>query len=103
MEIEDTEFSSNPQVNIKLRLGSIVVKNSIFTNGKDKHIYAEKSSVSLDAVTIRDSEDLSATGHGLYCLTCSDLHVTNSSFQRLRSNMAPAIKVEEQLGLQTTI
>ena len=103
VEIEDTEFSGNPQVNIKLRLGSIEVKNSIFTDGKDQHIYAENSSVSLDGVTIRDSEDLSATGHGLYCLTCIGLHVTNSSFQRLRSNMAPAIKVEEQLGLQTTI
>ena len=91
--IEDTEFSRNPQVNIRLKLAIIEVKNSIFTDGKKQHIYADQSKVSLDGVTIRDSEDLSADGHGLLCLTCDSLSVTNSKFLRLRSSTAAAIKV----------
>ena len=42
VQIEDTEFISNPQINIGIKLGTTLsVRNSSFTNGKKQHIFAE--------------------------------------------------------------
>ena len=71
-------------MNIRISLGSLLVRNSTFTDGKVSHVSAEKTDVTFDGVTIENSEDLTAKGHALNCYRCLDVKVTNSTFRNLR-------------------
>ena len=88
-------------MNVRINLGSLKVSNSIFTNGKASLISAKKSTVVLDSVTIKNSEDLISEGHGLYCDTCN-VRVTNSTFTNLKAFKTPAIYIKNHESKQST-
>ena len=66
-------------------------------------MWLTRSHVSLTNVTVRDSVDLTAYGHGLWCDQCLSLSVANSTFHNLTSLHGPAIKLERMIQAVTTI
>ena len=87
---------------MRVILGNLALNNSTFTDGKASHIQATRSTVSLDSVTIRDSEDLSVEGHGLWSKSCT-VRVTNSTFFGLKSYKSPAIYIHESPNIEQFI
>jgi hypothetical protein len=95
VEIADTSFSGNQQININIELGNLKVTNSTFTNGQGSHIVGIDSYIGLDRVTIYDSRDLVASGHGLNCLSCIDLTIKDSTFRNLTAATGSAIYISQ--------
>ena len=67
--------------------------NSTFTNGLGSHIVGIDSYIELDRVTIYDSTDLAATGHGINCIGCIDLTIKDSTFRNLTAKIGSAIDI----------
>ena len=84
-------------------MGTLLVRNSSFTNGKKNHIAATQTLVRIESTTIYDSQDKLETGHGLTCLNCVELTVLNSTFRNLVSYSAPAIYIAQQTGVESRI
>ena len=77
------------------------LKNSTFTDGKGNHVRARKSGVSFDNVTMFESTDITAKGHGFYCKECTAISIKDSTFRNLTSLIAPAILIENNVGTAT--
>ena len=52
-----SHFERNPQTNIVVTAGDLVVRNSTFTDGKGSHIRGVQASVILDNVHIYNSTE----------------------------------------------
>ena len=82
------------QTNIKIELGQMTVTDSTFTDGSNHHIIGEEAEVTLDNVFIYNSAAVDAYGHGLYCILCDKVLVSNSTFFNLTAGKGSVIYLE---------
>ena len=54
-------------------------------------------------MTIKDSEDLLAKGHGFKCVGCKSIELKNSIFYNLRAGTATAVLIEEEMSSESII
>ena len=103
VNLADTLFEGNHQINIRVENCDITLSNSTFIDGKKNHISGRTANLTLDGVTMKDSYDYSTKGHGIYCKRCTSLTVKNSLFQNMTSLRAPAIRLEDQWNITSVI
>ena len=68
------------QTNVLIELGSVVIRDSTFKNGTSSHVKGDDADVELVNVTMYDSIDDKAEGHGLHCVSCGKVIVVYSNF-----------------------
>ncbi len=101
--ISESNFISNDQANVKILSSKVGFINSTFTDGKENHIQAIDSDISLDSVTIENSIDNESEGHGVKCMYCSGVNIINSNFRNLTALQTPAIMIQYARGDQINI
>lgn len=80
-------------MNVKILSSNVGFINSTFTDGKESHIQAIDSDISLDRVTIENSIDNESEGHGVKCMFCLSVNIINSNFRNLTALKSPAIMI----------
>lgn len=101
--ISETNFIGNSQTNTNFLASNVGFINSTFSDGKENHIRAIDSDISLDGVTIENSIDNNSEGHGVYCYHCLNVNIINSDFRNLTAFKSPAIMIKYTRGDEINI
>ena len=101
--ISETNFIGNLQTNTNFLSSNVGFINSTFTDGKENHIRAIDSDISLDGVTIENSIDNDSEGHGVSCYNCLNVNIINSEFRNLTAFKSPAIMIQFAKGEEINI